>query len=404
MVALLCSATGALASFGHHGKRVISHPGVVRETISYGGSRTLLVADLSPDQELVRLRANGSLDRSFGNNGRLDIPAEAVAVRPNGKILVLATEPATASGGTDAVLTQLLPDGSPDGSFGPSGEVAVDLGNRYDEGTAMALLPDGKIMVAGVSGSRIESRFGVVIGDAVLTRLRSDGSLDPSFGVEGRVTVSSASYPSALKLGPDSTLYLQDGEAFYRLFRLTADGAPDPTFGLDGAATIPWNWALEGREKNFFPAGEWAVLANGGVLLGGTVSWSVNDQLRYKVGVLRLAGNGFPKSSYGDDGLVQVGFPGWTFGNGLAATANGRAVAVASSQHPVGKKSRLAAIALTAAGHLDKRFGRQGKTRIEFDDWAGGESILLRGEKVLLVGGGEGNQTLLAQVPLVKQR
>lgn len=403
-VALLSSATGALASFGHHGKRVISHPGVVREALAYGSSRTLLVADLSPDQELVRLRANGSLDRSFGQDGRLDIPAEAVAVQPDGKILVLATEYVTGPGGRNVVLTRLLADGSPDRSFGPGGKVAVDLGNRYDEADAMALLPDGKIVIAGVSGPAVEARVGVVIGDAVLTRLRSDGSVDSGFGADGRVTVPSASNPTALELGPDGTLYLQDGEAFHRLFRFSAEGALDRSFGADGAATVPWIWNLEGEEKNFFPAGEWAVLANGGVLLGGTVSWAVDDELRYKAGVLRLAGNGSPKSSYGDGGLVQVGFPGWTFGAGLVATAKGRAVVVGSSQYPAGKNSRLAAIALTAAGGLDKRFGRRGKTRIGFHDWAAGESILLRGGKVLLVGGGEGNHTLLAQVPLVKHR
>ncbi len=404
MVGLLCSATGALASFGHHGKRVISHPGVVRETLSYGGSRTLLVADLSPDQELVRLRANGSLDRSFGDNGRLDIPAEAVAVRPDGKILVLATTVVTAPAGENTVLTQLLPDGSPDRSFGPGGKVVVDLGNRYDDGSAMALLPDGRIMIAGVSGPTFEPRFGVVIGDTVLSRLRPDGSLDPDYGVDGRVTVPAVSNPSALKPGPGGTIYLQDGEGFAQLLRLTADGALDASFGRDGVAAVPWKWNLEGVDKSFFSSGEWAVLANGGVLVGGTVSWAVDDQFRYKVGVLRLARNGFPKSSYGDGGLVQVGFPGWTFGNGLAATANGRAVAVASSQYPVGKGSRLAAIALTAAGNLDSRFGRRGKMRISFGQRAGGESILLRDEKVLLVGGGEGNHTLLAQVPLAKHR
>jgi hypothetical protein len=144
-------------------------------------------------------------------------------------------------------------------------------------------------------------------------------------------------------------------------------------------------------------------LANGGVLIGGTVSWVVDNQFRYKVGVLRLASDGSPKVSYGDGGLVQVGFRGWTFGNGVAATPKGRAVALASSQFPIGKNSRLAAIALNADGALDRRFGRQGKTRIGFES-ASGESILLRGNKVLLVGGGEGNQTLLAQVPLVRHR
>ncbi len=405
LVGLSVSSAVAVASFGHHGKRVISHQGIVREAIPYGKKKTLLVADLSPGQKLLRLRADGSIDRAFGADGHLDIPAEAVAVRPNGKILVLATAYLPQDGGgSDAVLTQLLPDGSPDGSFGPGGEVVVDFGDRYAEGTAMTLLPNGKIMVAGVSGPRLEPRVGVVVGDVVVGRLHTDGSLDAGFGSSGRVAVPSASYPASLEQGPRGSLYLQDAEAFYRLIRLNADGALDSSFGEKGVTAIPSSWNLGGEEKNFFRDGEWAVLGNGGVLLGGTVSWAVDDRLRYQGGVLRLAPNGYPKSAYGDGGLKQVGFRGWTFGSGLAATAQGRAVLLAGSQYPAGKRARLSAIALTAAGDLDRRFGHNGKVRIRFAEWASGESILLRGGKVLLVGGAEGNHTLLARLPLIRHR
>ena len=405
VAALLVSSAVAVASFGHHGKRVISHQGIVREAIPYGKKKTLLVADLSPGQKLLRLRADGSIDRSFGSDGHLDIPAEAVAVRPNGKILVLSTAYLPQDGGgSEAVLTQLLPDGSPDDSFGPGGEVVVDFGDRYAEGTAMTLLPNGEIAIGGVSGPRLEPRIGVVVGDVVIARLHSDGRFDASFGSNGKVTVPSAAPPASLKRGPNGSLYLQGGEAFHQLIRLDADGTPDSSFGEKGEATIPVTWNLGGEEKNFFQAGEWSVLANGGVFVGGTVSWSVNDQLRYKAGVLRLAPNGFPKSSYGDGGLVQAGFRGWTFGGGVATTPKGRAVVLASSQFLIGKKSRLAAIGLTPAGELDRRFGTGGKVRIGFDEWVSGESILLRGGKVLLVGGAEGNHTLLARVPLAKRR
>jgi uncharacterized delta-60 repeat protein len=402
---LLLSSAVASASFGHHGKRVISQQGIVREAIPYGKKKTLLVADLSPSQELLRLRADGSIDRSFGSDGHLDIPAEAVAVRPNGKILVLSTAYLPQDGGgSDAVLTQLLADGSPDSSFGPGGEVVVDFGDRYAEGTAMTLLPSGKIVIGGVSGPRLEPRIGVVIGDVVVARLRPDGRFDTNFGSNGKVALPSAAPPASLKRGPDGSLYLQGGESFHQLIRLNADGTPDSSFGENGATTIPVTWNLGGEEKSFFQAGEWSVLENGGVLVGGTVSWSVNDQLRYKAGVLRLASNGFPKSSYGEGGLVQAGFRGWTFGFGVATTPKGRAVLLASSQFPIGKKQRLAAIGLTSAGKLDRRFGHGGKVRIGFDEWVGGESILLRGGKVLLVGGAEGNHTLLARVPLAKHR
>lgn len=72
--------------------------------------------------------------------------------------------------GTDTIaVVRLNPDGSPDATFNRTGSVALGLSAAY--GWAVALQPDGKILVGGSAGSA-----------DVVARLNPDGSLDTTFG------------------------------------------------------------------------------------------------------------------------------------------------------------------------------------------------------------------------------
>ncbi len=400
---LLVSSAVASASFGHRGKRVISHLGIVWDALPYGRAKTLLVSGLGAESKITRLRANGSVDRAFGDDGHVDIPLQRVAVQPDGGILVLFTTKLTGGEGSDPVLTRLLPDGAVDASFGHAGSLEVDLGDRYDEGAAMTVLPDGKIVIAGRSGPSFDPRTGVILGDVVAARLSGRGRLDRSFGGDGRVFVPPAEEPTALKPGPGGTVYLQDGGSFRRLIRLTRNGRVDDSYGQQGTVTIPFQ--VEPPETFFLPQGDFAVLPDGGVMVAASLSSSGDRYKHDKVAVLRLRPNGSVSSAYGNGGLARVGVPGGCLAaSGVAATADGRAVVVGSSQVPLGSRSRLAAFALTPAGKLERRFGRGGRMTIGFGGWVTGDDLFLRRGRALLVGGVRGPKTLLAQVPLVRHR
>lgn len=403
IAALLVSSALAAASFGTHGKRVISGLGVVWDAIPYGKSRTLLLSSgRGPEYEITRLRSNGSVDRGFGEDGHAAVAGEVFAVQPDGGVLVLSTGRTPGGEGSDALLTRLLPDGQLDRSFGHEGKLTVDLGNRYDTGAAMTVLPGGKIAIAGQSGARIEPRAGVIDGDPVVARLLPGGALDPGFGDDGRVVLPEAQEPAALRAGPRGSLYLQDGQ-FNRLIRLNRTGAPDSSFGSHGVVGIPQT--VDPPETSFLAQGDFAILPRGGALIAGTLSSSANHYRRSTVGVLRLRSDGSPAPSFGDGGFARVGFRGGsTFVAGIAATRDGRSVIVGSAQVPLGKRSRLSAIALTPSGKLDRRFARGGKLMVKFDDWVIGQDLFLRGGRAFLVGGARGPETLLAQVPLSRHR
>ena len=108
------------------------------------------------DFALVRYNADGSLDTTFGGGGKVltdfgaasDDDAVRVALQPDGKIVVAGYSERPRH--CDFALVRYNADGSLDPSFGAGGKVLTDLGDSSDDdGRAVAIQPDGKIVAAG---------------------------------------------------------------------------------------------------------------------------------------------------------------------------------------------------------------------------------------------------------------
>jgi uncharacterized delta-60 repeat protein len=98
---------------------------------------------------VARLHANGALDPDFGGDGRVTLPgggaANAVLVQPNGRIVLAGN----ASESQAMTITRLVSNGSPDATFGGAGTVSIDFGVMADIANDAALQADGRIVVAG---------------------------------------------------------------------------------------------------------------------------------------------------------------------------------------------------------------------------------------------------------------
>src|SRR6266567_3068400 len=185
------------------------------------GLAALMLLGLSPAPARA---AAGDLDPSFGTGGKVTTafaaPASAsdVAVGPNGRIVVAGTV-----AGNFAVAAYHL-DGSLDRSFGGDGKVTTDFGGKDTAGAVTIAF--GKVIVAGESGP-----------DFAVARYRSDGSLDPFFGVGGKVLTPIANHAAAYGvavLGNGKVVVAGSDIAHFVLVRCTPGGAPDTTFGGDG--------------------------------------------------------------------------------------------------------------------------------------------------------------------------
>ena len=113
--------------------------------------------------------------------------------------------------------------------------------NSEDEANAVAIQPDGRIVVAG--SHQHGNRFAFA-----LARYTPNGRLDPSFGGKGTVTtmVGSMSFASALAIQPDGDLVVGGGTSGkastgFALARYKPDGGPDPGFGTCGTVTTSFS-------------------------------------------------------------------------------------------------------------------------------------------------------------------
>src|SRR5215469_15043858 len=143
------------------------------------------------DFAMARYNSDGSLDQTFGSSGKVttdffgsDDVAYRIALQPDGKLVLagLTFNPATKS--DDFAVARYNPNGSLDSSFGAGGKQTTDFFGNADYATGVAIQADGKIVVAGYAS------HGSSTGDLALARYNLDGALDQSFGAGGLQTTN----------------------------------------------------------------------------------------------------------------------------------------------------------------------------------------------------------------------
>ena len=162
--------------------------------------RILVAGRSSPTGAVVaRLRATGVLDPDFGSGGRVTLPGggslSAVLVQPDRNIVVAGN----ASGSAAMTVTRLKPDGSLDATFGTGGTAMVAFGSLANPLGGAARQPDGKLVIAGYTQDG---------EDVAVARLNTNGSLDATFGTGGKATVEfgAATFGNAVALAPNGRI------------------------------------------------------------------------------------------------------------------------------------------------------------------------------------------------------
>lgn len=154
--------------------------------------------------------------------------ASALAVQPDGKLLVLGP------GGPNAelILARFNPDGSPDRGFANFGQLV--LPETSCSHAAPLIRPDGRILIASDLATFANNTWHTRL---LLLQLNPDGTPDPTFGAAGRVELATtdAALPLQLAARPDNHVLLaatiSESPAF---LRFNPDGTLDPTFDHDG--------------------------------------------------------------------------------------------------------------------------------------------------------------------------
>lgn len=222
---------------------------------------------------IARYMPDGSLDPSFGAGGVVTTAvgdyssASAVVLQPDGKIIAAGTTLASDAGFQpldDFAVVRYNPSGSLDPSFGSGGVVRTDFNATEDFGNAAALQLNGAIVVAGRSeGLPTGSVF-------ALARYNPDGSLDSSFGSGGKVrTAFKSGYADANAVGlqPDGKIVAAGYDSGFALARYNPDGSLDSSFGAQGKVTTTFH--LDGNAQALVLQEDGKILAAGWRLSNG---------------------------------------------------------------------------------------------------------------------------------------
>ncbi len=201
---------------------------------------------------LAKYEADGTLDASFGSGGKVttsfdcangspngDSLASAVAALEDGKILAAGFAASCSGGMFEFALAKYEQNGTLDTTFGTQGKVMTNFGDGWDRAEALTVLENGQILVVGSSSNGTDDDF-------ALARYDADGTLDTTFGTQGKTTTHfgySHDWASSLTVLANGKILVGGSSSNgtdmdFALARYDADGTLDTTFGSGGKATI----------------------------------------------------------------------------------------------------------------------------------------------------------------------
>ena len=293
---------------------------------SFSSSKTV------EDFIVARYNANGSLDKRFGKNGKITTDffrnvdsINAIAIQPDGAIVVAGFAQLAGSGGTPRVfaLARYRSDGQPDTSFGNGGALTTSFGGNFAAASAIMIQPDGKIVVAGTVDFNPDNPTSGL--DFALARYTANGTLDATFGKGGKVVFDffgSFDQANGAVLQPDGKIIVV-GSTSYDSFNRDI-GFALVRFNADGSTDF--GFGTGGKQiTDFFGAGANAngivLQPDGKFVVAGTASDSATRPVATDIAVARYNADGSLDATFGTGGQTAIPFA-------ASATEQGNALAL----------------------------------------------------------------------------
>jgi uncharacterized delta-60 repeat protein len=316
---------------------------------------------------LKKLKSDGSSDNNFGVDGVVvdgaGTDAMAIAAQKDGKVIAVGY-----GGPMLATIARYNEDGSKDQTFGSSGSVYLNF-DGYNVSKDLQILSTGKILISTYSSSWGQSDS-PSINSIGIARLNQDGTLDETFGINGKVKIDSyipydwtfVRTQTNKKIVVSSTTTSGNGWDIF-LSRLNSNGDIDLTYGSSGFAYVSVNGTQHGRSLNI-------DRDNNAYVAGSSQPLEINaGDIAYNVDVPR----DFFVTKLTPQGLLDL-----SFGNGLGSVTvdlGGADTCQASTVQSDGKIilagmsiiegiDYLALLRLNKDGSIDATFGNNGKVLV----------------------------------------
>lgn len=310
---------------------------------------------------VIRYNANGSFDTSFANGGiyvaaniTVFASSTAIALQPDGKIVVSGIY--AMSGNDNAyLLIRLNTDGSPDTTLGGQGFVITNPSPGNDMTRDIVVQPDGKILVCGSVND-----MGATGSDIGLVRFLPNGDLDSTFNGNGivitSITVAEQGY--ALKLQPDGKIVVLansdngNTSTYYQaLVRYLPNGTLDSNFGTNGIA-------LNNLNGFNFTFGDLVIQPDGKIITATSIGST--GTFTFAFTAARYQSSGAPDVNFGTNGKTVIISDTSNSAQALEIQPNGKIIVVGHTEIS-GNGLDILVARLNANGSLDTSFGNGGR-------------------------------------------
>jgi len=309
---------------------------------------------------LSRFNPDGALDMSFARFGKAIVDfggtnafANAVAIQPDGKIL------AAGACGDAFAIVRFTTNGFLDTTFNGNGIVTTQLGVGRNSAVGIAFQPDGRIVIAGDAFNGVDNDFAVL-------RYTTNGSLDTSFNGTGYAIAAidtGEDEAHGVKIQGDGKIVVAGAAAIggtvadIAAIRFNTNGTIDNSFGLFGRMAVGIDAGAIGSSL--------AIQSDGKILIAGLAIIGMSAD----IAVIRLDTNGFLDSSFNGTGKVTtpIGL-GVDYGTCMALQPDGKIMVGGFTA--IGAHYEFASVRYRADGNLDSSYGIGGKAVAEFDDSA----------------------------------
>ena len=337
------------------------------------------------DFAIVRYNSDGSLDTSFDGDGKATTAignsnerALGIAIQVDGKIIATGYS-YNSNNDDDFTIVRYNSDGSLDTTFDTDGIVTTDFGN-YEAAYDITIQDDDKIVAVGFSGSGRSSDFAIA-------RYNSNGSLDTTFGSDGKVTTTvgiGLAYATSVAIQNDGKIVVagyshnSSGYNDFAIVRYNTDGSLDTTFDGDGIVIT----AISSGDGQAYGV---TIQDNGKIVVAG---FSYNgDNNDYAV--LRYNSDGSLDTTFDDDGIVTTAIGSHNdYATSVAIQNDGKIVAAGRSSNGSGIYD-FSVVRYESNGSLDSSFGGgDGKVMTDLgSDYEGSQSITIQNDGKIVAAG-----------------
>ncbi len=340
------------------------------------------------DIALARYTPSGALDAAFGTGGKVTTNfssgSDEIAIKtlllPDGSILVAGYT--SAASGADFALVKYNSTGALDAAFGSGGKVSTDFSGNDDYAYTMAVQPDGKIILAGLTDDGNSTQF-------ALARYLSTGAIDNTFGTAGKVVTAFSGDASISNMLLKSTGEIvvvgsaQNANFDFALAQYNSSGALDASFGVGGK--FMFDFASGDDYGNAI-----YITSSGKFIVAG----SSDNPSDGDFALALVNPNGTLDAAFGTGGKVVTDFiPGNDDAiTSLAIQSDGYIIAGGWSDIPSTSSGSFAIARYNPSGALDAAFGTGGKVITSFGtkyDYINDIKLLSNGQ-LLAAGSTEG--------------